>query len=99
MSATGPSTPTYKNAGLFDPTNSYEYTVGASDLSVATVFNCGYAQRLVMNTAGTVYVKRAGDAAFVKYVLAAGGSVTGNIVTVGGTATGTTASSDIILEV
>lgn len=65
-------------------TNAVQKTVGAADIAMSGVFNCGFARRVVAQAAGTVFVQRSGDAAAVSYVLAVGAAVEGNIILIGG---------------
>ena len=92
----GPATPVYPC--FFTPTASYEFTIPSTDTLMSTIFNSGYAMRLKVQAASTVYVQHAMDGAMVKYVLAAGEDIIGPIQAVGGTSTGTTATT-VVLEV
>jgi len=68
-------------------------TVGTADVPLTGVFNCGFCRRVVAQAAGTVFVQRSNDSAPVPYLLAAGASVAGNIVLIGGTTNHPTASA------
>jgi putative cofactor-binding repeat protein len=101
MSAVGPnSAPQTSPPELVLTRQGALVTVGAADVPLAGVFNCGFARRVVAQAAGTVFVQRADDSAPIGYLLAAGAAVTGNIILIGGTNNYPTASAiKINLEV
>lgn len=85
MAAVGPGTaPQTSGASFVLTTQGQQVTVGAPDIALSSVFNCGFCRRVVAQAAGTVFIQRAGDTAPISYVLTAGQSVDGNIVLIGG---------------
>jgi hypothetical protein len=104
VSAVGPRIGPFSTANDLGPLTSatYAWTVGASDLDLTTktVFNAGCCRRVFCTDPGAVlYIKRIGDSAFSPYTLPIGGGyIDGVIVAIGGTTTGTVATT-IVLEV
>ena len=101
MAAVGPnSAPSTAAAQTSLTTAAVQKTVGAPDILLSAVFNCGFCRRVVAQANGTVFIQRSGDAAAVSYVLTAGQAVDGNIVLIGGSTNyGTASAIAINLEV
>jgi hypothetical protein len=101
VSATGPnSAPQVSPPELVLTRQGAQVTVGAPDIPLSSVFNCGFCRRVVAQAAGTVFVQRADDSAPISYLLASGGSVTGSITLIGGTLAHPTADTLVLdLEV
>jgi hypothetical protein len=80
------SGPTTSAAQTVLTTQGVQVTVGAPDIVLSTVFNCGFCRRIVPQAAGTVFVQRSGDSAPISYVVTAGqaSAIDGNIVLIGG---------------
>ena len=94
MSAVGPnSAPTTSSPSQVLTTQGQQITVGAPDVALSSVFNCGFCRRVVAQASGTVFIQRVGDAAPISYVLTANAAVEGNIVLIGGTTNHGTASA------
>ncbi len=94
MSAVGPNSgPQTSATGVVLTTQGQQVTVGAADIALAGVFNCGFCRRVVAQAAGLVFIQRSGDSAPISYQLAQGAAVEGNIVLIGGTTNHATASA------
>lgn len=96
MAAVGPNSgPQTSSVGSILATQGAQITVGAADVPLSSVFNCGFCRRVVAQADGTVFIQRAGDTAPIPYVLkvATNNAVEGNIVLIGGTTNHGTASA------
>ncbi len=89
------SAPSTSPAQTVLTTQGQQVTVGAPDIALSTVFNCGFCRRIVPQGSGTVFVQRVGDTAPIPYVVTAGqaSAIDGNIVLIGGTTNHPTASA------
>ena len=76
---------TYQAIGAAVPSGNVSLTTG-------TGFPQAYARRLVVGTAGVLYVKRINDSGYTYYAVSAGQVIDGMIVGIGGSVTGTTAT-------
>jgi hypothetical protein len=76
-----------------------QITISTADFDMATYFNCGIARVMTAQADGTVYLKRAGDAAFISHVLLKGVAIYGKFTAIGGSVTGSTSGLVLNLEV
>lgn len=77
---------------------SFAFTIGAADKVMSTIFNCGYARQIYCNAAGNVAIKRANDTVFNVYAVLQGTVLSGHIIAVGGTGSGSSAIA-VVAEV
>lgn len=85
MSAVGPnSAPQTSAPPMVLTTQGAQVTVGAPDIALSSVFNCGFCRRVVAQATGTVFIRRSNDSAPISYALTANQAVEGNIILIGG---------------
>lgn len=72
-------------------------TIGASDVDLTATF-APFARRIYCGVGGTIYLKMGENAAFVPYIVQPGQYLTGIFTAVGGTVTGTTATTGVVVE-
>ena len=86
------------------PEQTHALAIPAGDTLLNTIFNAGYARRIYVQTAGTLYVARIGDLddskalVYTPYTVAANTYYDGVWAAIGGTTRGST-SATVILEV
>src|SRR5580700_5309683 len=77
-----------------------QLTIGSADVPMSSLFNAGFARRIVSQGSGTLYVSRVDDGGvFTPYVVAVGTELRGIFAAIGGSVTGSTSGLVCNLEI
>lgn len=67
------------------PTLNSEQVIGAADIALSTIFNCGQCIQVTIGTAGVIYLQGVDDATAHKFTVIAGQVIRGRYKLIGGT--------------